>query len=1362
MLFNYIQSKLKYYLFAVTPFCLLICACGGGGDASSDANSGTGSLGLQLTWEDQTHHRDAVGPLSPSDDVCVDYNIDTIAITVRDSSGTEVASASPTCDAHRSVISGVPAGTGITVSVVGMVAGSPDWRGEATGITLARGEENNLAKISMQYVGADTTAPTVSTPQPVAGATDVVLNPLIKATFSESVVNAFVNASSCLVIQSGTSSPVACTVGYDTPSMAAIITPDTLLPDTEYTVTITTAVQDMAEIPMAADYSWTFTTGTDQGNELPQVADTTPAADATGVDVHTVIGASFTKAMAPSTINDTTFSVNDGTSNIAGTISYSGLTATFTPTAALAYETLYSVTIAAGVQDLAGDQMASDHTWSFTTSLNLPPQVVANHPVDGATGVDPGAVAISVTFSEAMDPATLNNTTFLVNDGNGNVAGTVSYANSIATFRPDSALASSTLHTVTITSEVQDLAGNSMLNDHDWSFTTERFFELVKGISSGVNQGSYPHNPVGVDTVVVNGLVFFAAQNTHEWNISEYVGEELWVTDGTEAGTKHVKDINPGVIGSNPRTLIDVNGTLYFTAEHETYGRELWRSSGSDDSTVLVEDINPDSPYTSPLHLTNVDGVLFFTADDGINGRELWRSSGTASNTYIVHDIASGTEGSDPDNLISFNDNLYFSADDGVNGDELWYSNGYSAHMVEDSRVGAEGSNPHNFAVSNGKLFYSAFDDATTYELWVYDPNDPVDSTPHMVMDICPGDCRSYPEDLIDLGGVLMFEAYDGTNGYELWRSDGTDSGTYMVKNINPSTTNSRYIQNPIVIDGIMYFSAEDGTYGQELWRSNGTDAGTYMIEDINPDSVGSYPAYLTEVNGTLFFTADDGTGKELWKSNGTAASTTKVKDISPDNPNYNIGYLAAIGDRLFFAADDSINGTEPWTSDGTEDGTTMLKNIVTSAHAPNINNEFEVLNNTTLYFAADDGSSGLELWASDGTTAGTRLVKDIVSGSSSSSIYQLTASGNKVFFRANTEFTGYELWASDGTDSGTSVIDICPGTCSSYPLYMADYNDAIYFRADDGTNGTELWTSTGTQAGTTMVKDLNPTGAGSPSDLTSVNGLLYFFAYDGANSEKMLWRSDGTSSNTFFITDFGEYAYPSFMATAGSTLFLAINDDYDQFDLWTSDGTIDGTQQITELSGIYTEEIISDPLDLNGRLFFTESYVEFEYLNANLWTSDGTAGGTSMLKTMCPNSAFVDHYGVDTYEFHSYFDRFSIVFNNLVFFAGYDDESTGVELYASDGTPGGTVLIKDINPSGSSFPSHFGVMGDKLFFSADDGANGLELWITDGTSDGTQLYKDINPIGHAYPHSVVEMNGALYFRAWDSTNGHALWKTVP
>src|SRR5262249_21860239 len=259
------------------------------------------------------------------------------------------------------------------------------------------------------------------------------------------------------------------------------------------------------------------------------------------------------------------------------------------------------------------------------------------------------------------------------------------------------------------------------------------------------------------------------------------------------------------------------------------------------------------------------------------------------------------------------------------------------------------------------------------------------------------------------------------------------------------------------------------------------TAAGTFLVRDIFPGidpqtglRNSSNPQWFVPIGNTVFFQATTGVGTELWKTDGTFAGTVLVKDIFP----------------------------------GTDNNTMM----------PNSSNPTNLANlNGTLFFNACD-SNGCELWKSDGTFNGTVMVKDIFAGSqgntpNSGSPSQLTVVGNMLFFAA-CDGNGCELWKSDGTTNGTVMVkDSNGGVGHSNPQELVAVNGQLFFTADDGVHGRELWVSDGTATGTRMVMDLRPGSASSidnntgPGWLTNVNGTLFFVANNG-NTGKELFRT--------------------------------------------------------------------------------------------------------------------------------------------------------------------------------------------------------------------------------------------------------------
>ncbi len=252
---------------------------------------------------------------------------------------------------------------------------------------------------------------------------------------------------------------------------------------------------------------------TGQTGVCPIVVSTNPANAATGVNLNAAIKASFNELMDSSSVNATTFTVNDGTTNIAGVVSHTGVEVSFSPATNLLPNTTYTATIVSGVKDPAGNAMISDHVWTFTTGPApdlTAPTVISAIPSNGQTGVDL-KTSVTATFSEAMDSTTINNSTFQLMQGTTVISGLLSYTGTTLTFVPSAALAYNTLYTGTITTAAKDLAGNAISSDFVWNFTTEQAAVAAPTMGSvllfGIFGGSAGITNQGLNTVINNGSI---------------------------------------------------------------------------------------------------------------------------------------------------------------------------------------------------------------------------------------------------------------------------------------------------------------------------------------------------------------------------------------------------------------------------------------------------------------------------------------------------------------------------------------------------------------------------------------------------------------------------------------------------------------------------------------------------------------------------------------------------------------------------------------------------------------------------------------------------------------------------------------
>lgn len=876
--------------------------------------------------------------------------------------------------------------------------------------------------------------------------------------------------------------------------------------------------------------------------------------------------------------------------------------------------------------------------------------------------------------------------------------------------------------------------------------------QLVKDVNTGTAiNGSSPLYFLTVGTVT-----YFSANDGNN-------GGELWVTDGTAGGTVMLKDIGPGTTGGATGTrMVNIGSTVYFTADDGTNGTELWKTDGTAAGTVLVKDIYPGSLSSGPSNLTVMNGSLYFQANDGTNGTELWKSDGTSGGTVLVKDINPGSGSSYPA-ITAFGNLLYMSATDGTNGYELWKSDGSTigTSLIKDINVGAGNSSPQYFVQLGTTIYFVGNDGATGQELWKTNGTSIGTS---LVKDIYSGVNGGMPfTGIVVYNNALFFSARDGVNGFELWTSNGTTAGTVLVKDINTGSADGLGM-TPVVSNNIMFFAATTVAAGNELWISDGTSGGTGLVKDIAAGASSSniYGQGMTDINGTIYFGADAGTtGRELWRSDGTSGGTALVLDIYPGAFQSFPLYFTAGNNCVLFRANNGTNGEELWKSDGSTGGTVMLKNIYPDVEDSYIDELTAAGSN--VFFRAYNASMGQELWFSDGTTAGTTIPKDINSGASSSSPSDITAINNKVYFAAYEPTNGTELWGSDGTLGGTAIVqNIESGAAGSNPESIVNVNDSLYFYAYQTGTGSELWKSNGTGGGTVLVEDIQPGATGSPwsGELKSLNGKCYIAPQTSANGEEP-WVSGGTAANTFMLKDInttcaGCGSDVNNFTYCNGYVYFAADDGVNGYELWKSDGTTGGTSLVKNIKAGLSNGMVSyynngcisscmlDMAATSTLLFFIAD--DGSGTGAELWKSDGTTAGTVLVKDIYPGAL---SSGVDKL----------VALGNTMYFTA-NDGTNGIELWKSDGTTAGTVMVKDINPGGSSVPDQLVVFGGKLFFSASDGTYGSELWTSQGTSASTARVSDVYPgAGSCTPKLLTPTPNTLFFTANDGVIGRELYK---
>lgn len=418
----------------------------------------------------------------------------------------------------------------------------------------------------------------------------------------------------------------------------------------------------------------------------------------------------------------------------------------------------------------------------------------------------------------------------------------------------------------------------------------------------------------------------------------------------------------------------------------------------------------------------------------------------------------------------------------------------------------------------------------------------------------------------------------------------------------------------------------------------------------------------------SVFAASDDEAGLEMWRSDGTPAGTFRLTDDACAEEHcdiYQTLFAGIVADnRAFFVVNDSNEGSALWVTNGSRNRTFP---VYEGARIWNLTPPVWVRSLRLLFFVVvgDGSSSELELWRSDGTPEGTRKVRTFTSADSRGAISELTELQGRVFFNGRDPRTGgASLWSSDGTEDGTVLVR----------NFFLDFE-----------------------------------GAG-PTWLRAVGSRLLFFA-PTANAGTVLWRSDGTRAGTrpIFTVQPGRNSYASVydVRVTGSLLFFATSNH-----LWVSNGARQGTRVLGAFSGP-PEPYLSRSALFNGRLYFEARTDEF---GEEIWSTDGTPAGTRILADICPQVCS----GVLPLLFPgAHRGNLKVLGNQLLFAA--TDEVRGLELWTSDGTAKGTRMVRDINPGfDGSAPGPVRVVDGKALFFTHFFPGGFNLWRTDGTSKGT------------------------------------------
>lgn len=831
----------------------------------------------------------------------------------------------------------------------------------------------------------------------------------------------------------------------------------------------------------------------------------------------------------------------------------------------------------------------------------------------------------------------------------------------------------------------------------------------VKDILPG-EVSSYP-----AELTAVGSNVFFAATDVN--------GErDLWKTDGTTAGTVRVGNASFPNDPDGPQLLTAVGNTLFFQGYSTNEGPELWKSDGTTAGTVMVKDINPDGDGSLMETLFNANGTLLLGATDGMTGVEMWRSGGIAGNTTLVADMFTDSVGSNPAGYTFFDGVYYLTA---------------TSDFVDPNSGGGQPVGRELFVMSTG---FAA-------PVLVADIDLLLDSEPRELVVTGPG--------TVEDGGQLFFTASTSTAGRELYvvnsssllstasppqllptlvrdmNSSAQDSG---VEHVTPITVTTG---NPARPHRVLFTADEGLGQGLELYSSDGTSIGTALLKDLTPAEGNSVlDNFIPLSSGLVVFTKENlDQTLTLWRTDGTDTGTVQIEGFAGEGsiPNTSISGNSLtskdfrapvrVGANLYFM----LGEDELWVTNGQDDfGTFMVHRFRTST-ASSESQGFTRLSDGRIIFSAVTPENGREPWVSN-LAGTTELLLDMRSGTEGSEPDGFTASDDgRAFFSAATGGSDRELYFSDGV-TVTPLPEI-NAFGSAEPANLFWNQGKLYFSARDNGSNTELWVLTSPPGGGSTLSsiEINLTENGSfPDHFVAYNNLVYFAAETGAGVE--LWRTNGENA-------------------AGTVLLKDI---------------ATGTQ-----SSRPDEFVVMPPTGLTSKLYFIATGsgngpTASQETGRELWVTDGTAANTKVVKDILPGSPSAIEDAFPAY--------LTLVGTNTLYFVA-DDGTNGRELWKSDGSAAGTVMVTNINKvvtvgdsSDSSNPTDLRNANGKLFFLADDGVNGRELWTSNGTAAGTVMVSApgrtglVTGAGHADIQDLTVIRNVVCFTADDGISGREVW----
>ena len=844
-------------------------------------------------------------------------------------------------------------------------------------------------------------------------------------------------------------------------------------------------------------------------------------------------------------------------------------------------------------------------------------------------------------------------------------------------------------------------------------------------------------------------------------------GPELWISDGTTHGTLPIRQaplgpedwtaINPVSFGEGE----DAKVAFYRFDTLEGEFREVWVTDGTDAGTLRVAP-STDKRYIHSLTATT-DGVFFI---EGYDTAELIFSDGTQAGTRSLNPSAEETPTRFTAPTIAFTSGAwcYFTA----NTNEIWRSDGTEAGTTKIATFPLTGPG-YLSAWAAGTQMFVAFRQSNldNQRLW----SCPLEggTITHLYP---PAGVNSWRLDrATTLGGQFFFLIRDADNAHHLMASDGTVAGTREIPVPIPAGDEFYDLEftrwHGALYGVVITWSQDTGSASYTLNRIDGTNDELTSLATFNAQ-VGFYAetAWREQEDFLYFGTTNAENEWELWQTAGTAATTHRTKNI-PARHYLRAEQVAGTGTGIYYSALGSANtsGLSLWLQRGKSRAAVRLTRPEkwTASGIPYFwwyphpykSLTYDMFEGRLLSFArlssstADDhelwsmnpdGSRAKAFWRAPGPMDGN----DALFG------FWGTTPVGSIFYYSDGHDTR-RVYRTNGARGGTRIMkDHSTGPDQGVPYGFAQSGDQVFYSVSTswGSPDTSLWKTDGTPRGTTKIVAADGTAPRPVLDekMPSFQGSLYFLAHGpGAGETLQLWRTDGTPAGTIMLKDTWENGTPTELTVAGGKLLFNVS--FYRSILWQSDGTAAGTIPVPGAPSFAPENPATRFVDLgNGVVLFQAAKTVTEF--PRWWRHDAT-GTTQVPVTM-----------TGTHFFHDNWDQYHAVLGNKVIYYAYDSENDD-SLWITDGTAAGTHRIAAPDPAFPTSATEMLTIGNHVYFSGHDAAHGKELWRTDGTAAGTVLVADIcpgNPPFSSSPYGLKFMDGKLYFTAYRNDVGQELF----